>query len=143
MKSKVLVSLLLALIMLFTLAAPALAGKPEKVDEWTYWSGSGWYATSNITGYAKLQVTHDNQLKLTVVVAGLTEGDQYVFSDGSFGFIWGSDEPATVNKRGVLKFTDVTTGGFTSGAQHRVTIREYPSLLPAYQSNLTPQLYAK
>lgn len=137
MKSKILISLLLALVMLVTLAAPALAGRPQTLDI-LEWSGSNTIPGTE-TGTAKYQVTHDNQLKITVVVTGLTPGDQYQVYDSPDSFIWGSD-PITVNRRGILKFRATSTAGFTAYAAHRVFIRTYPALTTVYASEFTTAL---
>jgi len=137
MNSKILVSLLVALVMLFTLAAPALAGKPQTLDV-LQWSGGG-YIPDTETGTAKYQVTHDNQMKITVIVTGLTPGDQYQVYDSPDGFRWGSD-PITVNRRGILKFRATSTAGFTAYAAHRVFIRIYGTTVPVYASEFTTAL---
>ena len=62
MKSKILISLLLAVLMLGTLASPALAGAPEKGDLQRISEplpGGGKYS---------FQATHSNDLKVTVVI---------------------------------------------------------------------------
>ena len=136
MKSKLLISLSLALVMLVTLATPALAGKPQQCDI-LEWSGSN-YVTGTETGFAKYQVTHDNQLKITIVVEGLTPGDTYQVYDSPDGFIWGTDF-ITVNKRGILKFRSTSTAGFTAYTSHRVFIRD-DSYTVVYASKFTTTL---
>jgi len=135
MKSKILISLLIASVMLVTLATPALAGKPQKCNI-LEWSGSGYIAGTE-TGFAKYQVTHDNQLKITIVVEGLTPGDTYQVYDSPDGFIWGTDF-ITVNKRGILKFRGTSTAGFTT-TSHRVFIRD-DSYAVVYASEFTTAL---
>ena len=75
MKSKIIVSLLLALVMLFTLAAPALAGRPQK---------GMLQQEGSETGTAKFacQATHDNRVKVTIVLKG-----GYIKNDKYFVFI--------------------------------------------------------
>jgi len=71
MKSRMLVSLLLALVMLAALATPALAGKPEKgFFHREIGEPSGW-------GKYSLQVTRLNQIKVTVVLKDATPLKQY------------------------------------------------------------------
>lgn len=130
MKCKIFISLLLALVMLVTLATPALAGKPHKVNI-LEWSASTTVPGTE-TGIAKYQVTHDNQLKITIIVEGLTPGDTYQVYDSPDAFIWGLDL-ITVNRRGILKFRGISTGGFTPG-NHRVLIREVPGFAVVYGS---------
>jgi hypothetical protein len=136
MKSKILISLLIASVMLVTLATPALAGKPQKCDI-LEWSGSNYIAGTE-TGFAKYQVTHDNQLKITIVVEGLTPGETYQVYDSPDGFIWGTDF-ITVNDRGILKFRGTSTAGFTAYTSHRVFIRD-ASYTVVYASKFTTTL---
>jgi len=136
MKHKMLISLLVASVMLFALAVPVLAGKPQKCDILA-WSGSNYIAGTE-TGFAKYQVTHDNQLKITIVVEGLTPGDTYQVYDSPDGFIWGTDF-ITVNDRGILKFRGTSTAGFTAYTSHRVFIRD-DSYAVVYASKFTTTL---
>jgi len=78
MKHKVLLSLLLAVVMLFTLAAPALA-KPIKGTL------TNFLAPAEATGKYSHRVTRDNYFKVTVaIVGGLpnTEHTVSVYSSG-------------------------------------------------------------
>ena len=139
MKSKILISLLIASVMLVTLATPALAGKPQKCDI-LEWSASNYIAGTE-TGFAKYQVTHDNQLKITIVVEGLTPGETYQVYDSPDAFIWGTDF-ITVNDRGILKFRGTSTAGFTANTSHRVFIRD-ASYAVVYASKFTTTLNPK
>ena len=68
MKSKLFISLLLAVVMLGTLAAPVLADRESDT-----------FAASPIegTGKAVVQTTHDNYVKVTVSVQGIRFGSTY------------------------------------------------------------------
>jgi len=79
MKSKVIISLLLALVMLFALATPALAGKPVG-DTLVPNTGLGGAEGAEVNNYecsAKIQVTHTNELKVTVVIKGAIASAEY------------------------------------------------------------------
>lgn len=136
MKHRISISIILALAMLAALAVPVLAGKPQKCDI-LEWSGSN-YVAGTETGFAKYQVTHDNQLKITIVVEGLTPGATYQVYDSPDGFIWGTDF-ITVNMRGILKFRSTSTAGFTAYTSHRVFIRD-DSYTVVYASKFTTTL---
>jgi len=110
MKSKIIISLILAVLMLVTLATPALAAKPHKVDLFEKSTG-GTPIPDTETGSVSLQLTHDNYVKITVVLKGVTPGQAYqVYCSG--GMIWGSDS-FTANKRGIAKFRGVSTNPVT------------------------------
>jgi hypothetical protein len=72
MKSRITISILLAVLMLGTLATPALAGAPVK-------GSFGLTDPTNHPGEGKLslQITRDNYLKVTAVVKGAKPGNQY------------------------------------------------------------------
>ena len=80
MKTKIFISLLFALVLLLTLAAPALAAAPIKGDLQVVMGENG-------TGTYSLQVTHDSRVKATVVLHGATTGSYKVYvaivGDGS------------------------------------------------------------
>ena len=69
MKSKIFISLLVALVMLFTLTAPALAGKPSRGDLMRNPDQEGPWEPGMKYQYAA-QVTHDNYVKVTIVLKG-------------------------------------------------------------------------
>ena len=73
MKSKIIISLILAVLMLATLATPASAAKPITV-ELRGWSGG---PTGLVVGKVSLQVTHDNCLRTTVVLVEGEPGVRY------------------------------------------------------------------
>ncbi|MFC1870821.1 hypothetical protein ACFLYF_00230 [Chloroflexota bacterium] len=94
MKSKIIISLLLALIMVFTLAAPALA-KPEKFRQINADTG---------TGQASLRVDKDNHLVISVSLRNAISGDYKIALQ--YG---GYTEVGTfsVNSRGAGRFKSV------------------------------------
>jgi len=95
MKSKVIISLILAVLMLVTLATPALAAKPLTVEL------RGWVAgepTGPVVGKVSVQVTHDNSLRTTVVLKEGTPGVTYqVMSNLNLGL---DSDTFTVGKSG-------------------------------------------
>jgi hypothetical protein len=76
MKSKLFISLLLSLVMLFALAAPALAGKPSRGDLMRSLNQEGPWEPGMKYQYA-VQVTHNNYVKVTIVLKGQTENNDY------------------------------------------------------------------
>jgi hypothetical protein len=72
MKSKILISLLLALVMLFTLTAPAFAGRPAKAKVEAYNN------PAEVVGTCSVQATHKGELKITVSLRGATPGTYYI-----------------------------------------------------------------
>lgn len=73
MKFKTLIAVPLALLMVFTLATPALAGAPEK--ETLDPLDADNHPISK--GKVSVQVTHDNYVKVTVVLVGANVGTTY------------------------------------------------------------------
>ena len=113
MKSKILVSLLLALVMLVTLATPALAGKPAKGGLYAWDFGP----IGTETGSVSLQRTHDNYIKLSLVLKGGTPGQQYFVRLANGAAYW-DDSNVYANSRGVVrvKLTSIEPMGFTTMA---------------------------
>ena len=105
MKSKVLISLLVALVMLFTLAAPALAGKPIKGDfnRLAGTSGHGSYS---------FQVTHNNDLKITCVIRNYEPNTDLQASIGlgeEEVTLWLPLDYVSTDARGNLRYTTTKT----------------------------------
>ena len=98
MKSKVLVSLLLALAMLATLATPALAGKPAKGDLYVWDDGP----TGTVVGSVSLQRTHDNLHKLSLVLKGATPDAHYYIRFPNNAAYW-DDSDVYANSQGVVR----------------------------------------
>ena len=73
MKSKITISILLAVVMLFTLTVPALAGRPAKLEVEVYNS-----VPVEVVGKCSVQATHDNELKITVSLSGAAPGEYWV-----------------------------------------------------------------
>lgn len=122
MKSKILVSLLLALAMLFSIAAPALAGGPSK-------GGMARYSDNEPSGWGKyaLQATRDNDLKITVVIRGATPDKTYQM------VLWHTDNPSeppypdggsyvlgivTTDGRGNLRYSEKFGDTFPPGPEY-------------------------
>jgi len=74
MKSRLLISLLLVLVMHVTLTTPAFAAKQAKGDSYV-WGGGIIPGTE--TSSVSLQGTRDNYIKLSLVLKGATPGQQY------------------------------------------------------------------
>ena len=122
MKSKVLVSLLIALVMLFTLAAPALAGKPTRgtLNAINTESGTAKYA---------LQAAKDGSLKVTVTLIGAQPDYSYyayvewrwagnLTADGTFGV---GDIMTSSKGRGSIRYTK--GGAYDPLLEYRVKVR--------------------
>jgi hypothetical protein len=111
MKSRIFVSLLLALVMLVTLATPALAGKPAKGGLYAWDFGP----VGPEIGSVSLQRTHDNHIKVSLVFKGATPSQQY-YVRLSNGGAWWDDSNVYANSRGVLrvKLTSTAPMGFTT-----------------------------
>jgi len=111
MKSKIIISLILAVLMLATLATPALAARPHKADLFERSTG-GTPIPDTETGSVSLQLTHDNHVKITVVLKGVTPGQSYQVYCSTGGFMWGTDS-FIANSRGSAKFRGVSTNPVT------------------------------
>ncbi|MFC1927711.1 hypothetical protein ACFLW7_03955 [Chloroflexota bacterium] len=102
MKSKVFVSLLIASVMLVTLATPALAGRPAKGDlfEW-----DGGVVSGTETGSVSLQRTRDNYIKLSLVLKGATPGERYYIRFPNNAAYWPDTGESAIyaNSRGVVR----------------------------------------
>lgn len=122
MKSKILVALLLALVMLFSIAVPALAGAPSK-------GGMARYGDNEPSGWGKyaLQATHDNDLKITVVIRGATANKTYEM------LLWQTSSPSetpypdggsyvvatvTTDGRGNLRYSEKFGDTFGAGTEY-------------------------
>ena len=116
MKSRIIISMLLAAAMLGTLAIPAFAAKPEKggLYEWDF----GPIGTE--TGKVSLQRTRDNYIKLSLVLEGATPGGQYYvrLSNGAAYWPDTGDNAIYANSRGVVrvKLISIEPMGFTTTA---------------------------
>ena len=105
MKSKIIISILLAVLMLGTLATPAFAGKPAKGDllEWTG-GVSGEPVTGTETGKVSLQRTRDNHIKLSLVLRDATPDARYYIRLNNSAAYWDDVvTPIYANSRGVLR----------------------------------------
>jgi len=129
MKSKLLISLLLAVVMLVTLATPALAAKPEK--------GHLMRQSGEPSGYGKysFQATHNNDLKFTVVIRDATPNKDYRL------YVWHSSTPnpypdgdaysvanVTTDDRGNLRYTGILPdpGAFFGSEYFVMQVRRDP-----------------
>jgi len=111
MKSKIIVSILLAVLMLGTLAVPALAAKPE----------GGWCdAVNSENGNAKyvFQATHNNDLKITVTLTEASFSNYEILltatrvGGGGASLAYSSITP---NDRGRVRFSVIEQGPFAPG----------------------------
>jgi len=120
MKSKITVSILLAVLMLATLATPALAGKP---------AGGGLYAwdmgpVGPEIGSVSLQRTHDNHIKVSLVFKGATPDQQYYVRASNGAALW-DDSSVYANSRGVLR-VKLTSTNPTMLTTFSIVVEEYP-----------------
>jgi hypothetical protein len=107
MRFKTLIAVTLALVILVTLAAPAFAGKPSKGEFQVYGDPLA-QGEEKIT----IQATHDNHLKVTVVLKGATPGNLYtVVASGGGTF---NSPNFRINDRGVGRWSGITTQTYTS-----------------------------
>ena len=126
MKVKAFVAVSLALVMLLTAAAPALA-KPVTGDLYrigdTSVTGTGTYA---------LSVTKDNHLKVTIVLKGAAEANWEVaiFNSASTQITIGYFD---TNSRGRGRFSGVTNVTFTNS--------DSPFTIRVYRHTGTPYYY--
>jgi hypothetical protein len=101
MKPKILISLLLALVMLFTLAAPTLAGKPVKGD-FNRLAGTSGY------GRYSFQVTHNNEVKIRCVIRDYEPNTELQVSLGvgiASVTVWLFLDNVSTDARGNLRYT--------------------------------------
>ena len=107
MKSKLFISLLIAVVMLVTLTTPALAGRPAKANVEVYGN------PTEVVGKCSAQATHNDELKITVSLSGVEPGTYYIkwlsgsINNPSPASLGGATEPAsfTVNERGRGRFS--------------------------------------
>jgi len=99
MKSKIIISILLAVLMLGILAIPAFAAKPAKGDLYV-WDGGVVPGTE--TGSVSLQRTRDNYIKLSLVLKGGTPGKRYYIRFPNNAAYW-DDSNVYADSRGVIR----------------------------------------
>jgi len=131
MKHKMLISILLALVMLVTLATPALAGKPFKAYMFKGTETQG-------TVQCGLQTTHDNYIKLTFVAKGVTGNRTYhvwVYDNTNPYYDWHYAGYFQADENGKARARVKTSGSFADG-YHILTIRLTDSTTePTYTSS--------
>jgi hypothetical protein len=145
MKSKITISILLAVVMLFTLTVPALAGRPAKAKVEAYGN------TAVVVGKCSAQATHNGELKITVSLRGATPGVYYIKwlsgsgNNPSAFSLGGATEPAsfTVNESGRGRFSGIAVenashpfGNHPGNWGFKLFIYDDPSLTttPIYES---------
>jgi hypothetical protein len=108
MKSKIIISILLAVLMLAALAIPAFAAKPGKGDLFEH---DGGIIPGTETGKVSLQRTHDGLVKLSLVITGATPGEQYFVRLGNGAAYWPDtgDNAIYANSRGVVRVRRIST----------------------------------
>ncbi|MFC2069133.1 hypothetical protein ACFLTP_09050 [Chloroflexota bacterium] len=110
MKSKTLISLSLALVMLFTLATPALAGPPHR--ETLLAVGEPTAPTQK----SAAQATHNNTVKVTIVLKGATENQlYYVYVKHVFNSTYHEAGSFQTDGKGNARYRGFTTDTFSSG----------------------------
>jgi hypothetical protein len=102
MKSKITISILLAVLMLGALATPAFAGKPAKGGLYVWDDGP---TAGTVTGSVSLQRTRDNYIKLSLVLKGATPGGQYYVRLPNNAAYWpdSGDSAIYASSRGVVR----------------------------------------
>jgi hypothetical protein len=128
MKSKIAISILLAVLMLGTLATPAFAGKPAKGDLYL-WAGGigGGVIPGTETGSVSLQRTHDNYIKVSLVLKGATPGQQYYVRAANGAALWPDtgDSAIYANSRGVVRVKLTSTEPIMN-TSIAIVVKEYP-----------------
>ena len=116
MKSKIIISIVLAVLMLGTLATPALAAKPNKGDLYLWTGGpTGGPVGGTATGQVSLQRTRDNYIKLSLVLKGVTPNERYfIRCPNAARYL--NDDYVYSNSQGVVrvKLTSVEPMPYTS-----------------------------
>jgi hypothetical protein len=102
MKSKIIISILIAVLMLGILATPAFAAKPVKGDLYV-WDGGVVPGTE--TGSVSLQRTRDNYIKVSLILKDATPGQQYYVRLPNGAAYWPDtgDDAIYANSRGVVR----------------------------------------
>jgi len=122
MRFKVGMALALALVLLFTVATPALAGAPGKGHFTSY-------APADVAKYS-LQATHDYDIKVTVVLRGATPNTKYEVS-----LDYGSDTPTdgnafigdfTTDGKGNIRYVVKDTGWSPGTLNYQLKLLEDP-----------------
>ena len=104
MKSKILVPLFLALVLILTLATPVMAAKPGKGDLYLLNDG----VKTAIAGKVSLQRTHDGFIKLSLFIEDATPGQQYYVRLGNGAAYW-DDSNVYADSRGVVRARLIST----------------------------------
>jgi hypothetical protein len=140
MKKRLAIAVILALVMLVTLATPALAGKPAK----SIMRDSD---THLVAGTCSLQVTSNNELKVTISLRGADSGDYDAYwlsanynnpdgisTNGYLGVL-------TVNSRGSGRLSVIADDSFSTGDWGiRVFIYEGPGMDGLKYDNVNPEI---
>jgi len=113
MKSKIVISILIAVLMLGILATPVFAGKPAKGGLYEWDMGP----IGPEIGSVSLQRTHNNYIKLSLVFKDATPNQQY-YVRLSNGGAWWDDSNVYADSRGILRvrLTSIDPMGFTTMA---------------------------
>lgn len=129
MKSKIFVSILLAVVMLCTLATPAFAGKPQRGDllEWTGGTSGGPIADTE-TGRVSLQRTRDDYIKISLVLEGAIPGEKYWIRAPDGTPIWpdSGNYQVYANQNGVLRVR-LTSWVPQTGTSFQIVVKEGPT----------------
>ena len=128
MKSRIIISILLAVLLLGTLATPAFAGKPAKGGLLLWTGGPGGGPTPDTeTGKVSLQRTRDNHIKLSLVLKGATPGARYYVRLPNNAAYWPDtgDDAIYANSRGVVRVRLTSTSPITS-TSITIVVDEHP-----------------
>jgi hypothetical protein len=112
-KSKIAISILLAVLMIGALATPVFAGKPGKGDLYVWDDGP---TAGTETGKVSLQRTRDNYIRLSLVLKGATPGERYYVRLPNGAAYWPDtgDDAIYANSRGVVRVRLTSTAPITS-----------------------------
>ncbi|MFC1924409.1 hypothetical protein ACFLT3_00150 [Chloroflexota bacterium] len=141
MKKRLAIAVVLALVMLVTLATPVLAAKPVKsiMADFT--------VADLIVGKCSLQVTHNNELKVTTSLKGADSGDYDAYwlsasynnpdgisTNGYLGVL-------TINSRGSGRLSVIDDASFSTGDWGiRIFIYEGPGMTGLKYYNIDPEI---
>jgi hypothetical protein len=122
-KSKIIISILLAVLVLGILATPAFAGKPAKGGLYVWDDGP----TGTETGSVSLQRTRDNYIKLSLVLKGATAGERYYVRLPNGAAYWPDtgDDAIYANSRGVVRVRLTSIEPITS-ASIAIVVKQAP-----------------
>ena len=137
MKKKLALALVISLVMLVTVATPVLAGNAAKGDLVINTSNE---SASKAT--YTLQVTKNNDLKITLVIRGATANKTYEMTvwyrnSPTNDYVVYSQTDVTTDKRGNLRYSGIVEGPFVGYCRFKLELVENAQVgvLDCFESN--------